>query len=75
MFDCVNPYAAEGVNTEIDKKFATKRRATDTECQQPQSKKYNLVKKDGLSYQVPKDGKKRDKYGAKPGTDGVNEIN
>ena len=49
MFDCVNPYVVEGVNTEIDNKLATKRRATDTKCQQPQSKKYNVVNKDGLS--------------------------
>ena len=58
MFDCVNPYVVEGVNTEMDNKLATKRRATDTGCQQPQSKKYNVVNKDGLSSQVPKDGKK-----------------
>ena len=58
MFDCVNPYVVEGVNTEIDNKLATKRRATDTECQQPQSKKYSVVNKDGLSSQVPKYGKK-----------------
>ena len=42
MFDCVNPYIAEGVNTEIDKS-ATKRRATNVECQQPQTKMYNSV--------------------------------
>lgn len=57
MFDCVNPYIAEGVNTEIDKS-ATKRRATDVECQQPQTKKYNSVNNGGVSSQVPKDGRK-----------------
>ena len=58
MFDRVNTYVVEGVNTEIDNKLGTKRRVRDTECQQPQSKKYNVVNKDGLSSQVPKDGKK-----------------